>query len=68
MGSDVAPTSLFFVETWLGIIEIPTICFPSLPPVGYEHGEDLEAVLASGFTEIGFGPNSTHPSRWSALW
>lgn len=51
MGSDVAPTSLFFVETWLGIIEIPTICVSG--PVGYEHGEDLEAVLASGFTEIG---------------
>jgi hypothetical protein len=28
-------------------------CFPSLPLIGYEHVEDLEAALANGFTEIG---------------
>jgi hypothetical protein len=40
-------------EAWSGIAGILAACFPSLPLVGYEHDEDLEAALASGFTEIG---------------
>jgi len=51
--TNVFTTSMSTVEAWSGIIEILASCFPSLPLVGYEHGEDLEAALASGFTEIG---------------
>ena len=51
--TNVFTTSMSAVETWSGIIEILATCFPSLPLVGYEHGEDLESALASGFTEIG---------------
>jgi hypothetical protein len=51
--TNVFTTSISTVEAWSGIIEMLASCFPSLPLVGYEHGEDLEAALANGFTEIG---------------
>jgi hypothetical protein len=41
------------VEAWSGITDILATCFPFLPLVGYEHGEDCAAALASGLTQIG---------------
>ena len=51
--TNVFTTSMAVDEAWSGIADILGNCFPSLPLVGYEHGEDLEAALASGFAEIG---------------
>jgi hypothetical protein len=51
--TNVFTTSMSAVQAWSGIIEILASCFPSVPLVGYEDGEVLEAAPASGFTEIG---------------
>lgn len=51
--TNVFTTSMAATEAWSGITDILASCFPSLPLVSYEHGEGLEAALASGFTEIG---------------
>lgn len=39
--------------TWAAISGALATVFPSLPIVGYEHGEALRAALSSGFDEIG---------------
>lgn len=51
--TNVFTASMSAVDAWSGIIEILASGFPSLPLVGYEQGADLEAAIASGFTEIG---------------
>ncbi|MFJ3513391.1 hypothetical protein [Streptomyces sp. NPDC090131] len=38
---------------WAGVLAAVSARWPDLDVVGYEHGEDLEAALRAGFTEIG---------------
>ena len=40
-------------ERGLGAAATIAADFPSLPLVGYEHGDSLAAAVAGGFTEIG---------------
>ncbi|HEX7538090.1 MAG TPA: hypothetical protein VF391_13940 [Dermatophilaceae bacterium] len=51
--TNVFTTGMAAVEAWSGITDILATCFPFLPLVGYEHGEDCAAALASGLTQIG---------------
>lgn len=51
--TNVFTTGMAAVEAWSGITDMLATCFPSLPLVGYEQGEDCAAALASGFTQIG---------------
>jgi hypothetical protein len=41
------------VTVWASAITAATSRFPGLPLVGYEHGDDLGAALATGFTGLG---------------
>lgn len=45
-GSDIA-------TIWSSALTAATARFPGLPLVGYEHGDDLAAALAGGFTVLG---------------
>jgi len=38
---------------WGEVAAVVGQLFPSLPVVGYEHGADLDAALAAGFTNLG---------------
>ena len=57
-GSVVGVSNVFAVspplgEVWAGVVDVVTRLFPSLPLVGYEHGDDLEAACGAGFAELG---------------
>lgn len=41
------------VNAWQAVVANVTATFPGLPIAGYEHGEDLTAAIAAGFSEIG---------------
>jgi hypothetical protein len=41
------------LEAWATLPLAAAAAFPSLPLVGYEHGEPLELARAAGFSEIG---------------
>jgi hypothetical protein len=47
--SNVFTTTIAADEAWAGLPHALAAVFPSLPLVGYEHGE----ALAAGFTEVG---------------
>ena len=51
--SNVFTTTGAVDEVWAGIANAVAAVFPSLPLVGYERGEHLQAALAAGFTAIG---------------
>ena len=51
--SNVFVRTLAAEEAWAGIAAALADLFPSLPLVGYEHGEALRPALASGFSTIG---------------
>jgi hypothetical protein len=51
--SNLFTTTMAVEEAWTSLADALAVHFPALPLVGYEHGEDLQAALASGFTEIG---------------
>ncbi len=40
-------------DPWAGLADAVALRFPSLPIVGYERGEDLEAATSSGFVAVG---------------
>lgn len=54
----VGLSNVFAVEggadrAWPGALDAVHRLFPTLPVVGYEHGEDLDAALRHGFETIG---------------
>jgi hypothetical protein len=49
--------------TWTAIADALAVTFPSLPLVGYEHGDSLRAAVSSGFEEIGALRVWIEPSR-----
>jgi hypothetical protein len=51
--SNVFGTTVADPETWAGIARAVTREFPSLPIVGYQQGDAVQAALASGFEAIG---------------
>jgi hypothetical protein len=51
--SNVFTTSIAPDEAWSGLARTLADGWESLPLVGYEHGEDLDAALAAGFEAIG---------------
>jgi hypothetical protein len=51
--SNVFTTTIAADEAWAGIPHALAVVFPSLPLVGYEQEEDLQAALGGGFTEVG---------------
>jgi hypothetical protein len=51
--SNVFTTTITADEAWAGIAPAVAAAFPSLPLVGYEQGDELQAALAAGFTQVG---------------
>lgn len=51
--SNVFSPAIDIDETWASLVDAFARTFPSMAIVGYEHGEPLEAALASGFTAVG---------------
>lgn len=51
--SNVFNTTAAAADVWNEVADAIAAEFPSLPLVGYEHGEELEAAVAAGFTAIG---------------
>ena len=51
--SNVFVTSVPEDDAWASLAAALAVLFPSLPLVGYERGQDLEAAVASGFSELG---------------
>lgn len=57
-GAAVGVSNLFAVDggddaAWRGALAALEQLFPSVPVVGYEHGEDLTAALRAGFEAVG---------------
>lgn len=51
--SNVFTTTVSVDAVWFSLADAIAAVFPSLPLVGYERSEDLQAALAAGFTAIG---------------
>ncbi|MFF8292402.1 hypothetical protein ACF068_24640 [Streptomyces sp. NPDC016309] len=49
----VGVSNVFGADPWPGCLAALTRLWPGTPVVGYEHGEDLAAALAHGFTATG---------------
>ncbi|ONI83149.1 hypothetical protein ALI144C_16730 [Actinosynnema sp. ALI-1.44] len=49
----VGVSNLFGGDIWSSVVAAAAEFFPGTPLVGYEHGDDLEPALASGFTVLG---------------
>jgi len=57
-GAVVGISNMFQIDedarlVWGEVAAVVGQLFPSLPVVGYEHGADLDAALAAGFTNLG---------------
>lgn len=51
--SNVFSSTIAIDDTWASLPDACADAFPSRAIVGYEHGEALEAALASGFSAVG---------------